>query len=1806
MKGKGKNMLKKALRLLLCSILLLSICGQYLPAAKAESMYLDLAKNATITTSSVNGDQTGNNMIDDSLNTQWESTGARNESVTFDLKKSESFQSVVITWGMDFGFKYKIQISDKNENASFKDVLYHEEGTGAQETWEMPENTTARYVRILIEEAKADSVHVNIKELNIIKEVKEETPKENISLNKPAYASGSELNLDRLGPKGAFDGNLEDMTNGRWSSGNIKNAPQWLYVDLEKQQSFSSIFILWEKAHGTNYELQISNTAKDDDWHTIHTVSDGDGDWDKLTFDKRTARYVRLYITKGVNMGSNGAVSVMEMQIFEEPISEISIDEIVKNFRLPELTNDDVTMPSISYDGGRFTAEMFCSDTDAVVSDKGNIYKPLVDKDVLVTYVVKDNVNEETKEVRNIHITVPGHNATSDSKSVIPVTVPTLQEWVGKTDTYKLSTNTAIVYEDETLKQAADIMKADIYDLFNIQVSTTMYKAKKGDIVLTKDQADVQIGEQGYILDIDDILYIRGTAYQGIFYGTRSVLQALQANGNMQIQKGVARDYPKYEYRKFMLDVARKYMPMWYMEDFVKYASWFKFSDIQVHLNDTSYNGHARFRLESDIPGLTAQDGYYTKDEYREFQSYAKMYGVDIISEFDTPAHSQVFIDQNPLLGFDATHLDIRLNSDKKDTVYKFIADLYEEYLGGDNPVFTSDYFNVGLDEFNANYKEDMTQYTKYVTELVHDKYGKTPLAWASMGCLNTSLTTLPSYPIMDAWANYAINLQSLFKQGYSLVNATNKYGYIVPGGNNGYPDYAKTEEIYNTFSAGKFRDKNNAGIDVAEGHPQIVGGSVSLWNDRGIFNGISTYDVYKRQQSIMPVYAQKFWYGDDETKDYTTFQNDVDRLGEGPNNALDRSVDSKSDQVYNLTFEEVKEQGGKQVIDDQSSNHFQVTTDQTTLIDGEDGNALHFNGNSSLSFEQSAISYPYTMSMDLKLDTYGDENIILFEEDLPRTACDEELQMPDQKQIIYIDAKTHKLAYKRDLYNFTFDYVVPVGSYVKLAMTCNSNTTKLYANGQLVASLNGPTLTNSGSKWADSATIYLPLQHVGTNLTGAIDNLQIYNRELDEKEINKIQGILSIDNVALNKKATSSSQYNASQGPEKAFDGVESASSRWASLRTDDQWLQVDLGATYKVDKIYVNWESAVGKEYKLLGSIDGNEWFDLKHITDGKAGVQVFDELGQKEARYVKMQGIKAATKYGYSILEMKVFQKTNDELFMLIQDIRAQLAKFDVGDHNGQIDETIYQAYQTLVDDYQKIAEGETITDEALITYKTSLTKGLRNVETSIVEVNKQPLIDRIAELKNVSSDDYTKVSFQQLQTVLDEVSVVVEQDSSLSEVQQALQLLNETSSNLVSIKELTLVIIDAKQLNESDYTVESYAKLTDAMKHGEALMEAGTKELVTKAVTSIQDAIHHLVAKDVRIYKEILGSAINKAQALKRSGVLTNVNQKVMKNFEAALDTAVKVYAKEGASDKEMMQAWLDLATIMHYLDFTANTTQLAALITECQNMDLSIYVQDEHMEEYKAALTNAESVLANENSLDVSLTAAFERLINAKANLVLIKDVIDTTVIDFMIYNGDEAVKNIKKYNTTVDSWKVFMDALAEAKTARTELKSQEKIDSAAQALSNAYENIRLIANEETLKELTDFITLIDNVAANEYTTETYVYFMHARASVMNMIDKVNDKTLTMNEYKETQVLMTAVMARIDNDKITITPDVPGNTEDTKKPSSSTDTPSEEVKAPTINGSTKPSTGDVTQTGMIVGGLLVAGLIAIRCRRKPRN
>ena len=117
---------------------------------------------------------------------------------------------------------------------------------------------------------------------------------------------------------------------------------------------------------------------------------------------------------------------------------------------------------------------------------------------------------------------------------------------------------------------------------------------------------------------------------------------------------------------------------------------------------------------------------------------------------------------------------------------------------------------------------------------------------------------------------------------------------------------------------------------------------------------------------------------------------------------------------------------------------------------------------------------------------------------------------------------------------------------------------------------------------------------------------------------------------------ATSSSNENAGLSPNLAVDG--NAGTRWSSGFSDPQWLQVDLGATYNICQVVLNWETAYGKAFQLQTSTDGTNWTSIFSTTTGTGGVQTLNVTGT--GRYLRMYGTTRATQYGYSLWEFEVF--------------------------------------------------------------------------------------------------------------------------------------------------------------------------------------------------------------------------------------------------------------------------------------------------------------------------------------------------------------------------------------------------------------------------------------------------------------------------------------------------------------------------------------------------------------------------------------
>jgi len=206
--------------------------------------------------------------------------------------------------------------------------------------------------------------------------------------------------------------------------------------------------------------------------------------------------------------------------------------------------------------------------------------------------------------------------------------------------------------------------------------------------------------------------------------------------------------------------------------------------------------------------------------------------------------------------------------------------------------------------------------------------------------------------------------------------------------------------------------------------------------------------------------------------------------------------------------------------------------------------------------------------------------------------------------------------------------------------------------------------ISDDGASWSD---VYATTTGAGGNETIPVrQNARFvrmqgvapqtpYGYSLYEFEIygTPIQPVTST-NVALNRPPsayTASTQSNDGSGETnsqpandrsafRSFDG--NPGTRWGSHGGHTNWLQVDLGQTHVIDKVVLMWEAAYANKYIIQVSNDGNSWTNI-HTHDAVASGDHTDEIPlaqPAEGRYVRMQGIEAATQWGLSLYEFEVY--------------------------------------------------------------------------------------------------------------------------------------------------------------------------------------------------------------------------------------------------------------------------------------------------------------------------------------------------------------------------------------------------------------------------------------------------------------------------------------------------------------------------------------------------------------------------------------
>ncbi len=143
---------------------------------------------------------------------------------------------------------------------------------------------------------------------------------------------------------------------------------------------------------------------------------------------------------------------------------------------------------------------------------------------------------------------------------------------------------------------------------------------------------------EGYRLTVGDAVRVEYADYRGLCHALATVSGLLTAcDGGYTLPRGHIEDAPTAAHRGVMLDVARGIKPIDELKEDMAYLARARMNILHLHLFDSVGCAVA---LDC-LPTECILQKHYTKEEVAQIVQLAEVLGLEIIPEFDLPAHSK-------------------------------------------------------------------------------------------------------------------------------------------------------------------------------------------------------------------------------------------------------------------------------------------------------------------------------------------------------------------------------------------------------------------------------------------------------------------------------------------------------------------------------------------------------------------------------------------------------------------------------------------------------------------------------------------------------------------------------------------------------------------------------------------------------------------------------------------------------------------------------------------------------------------------------------------------------------------------------------------------------------------------------------------------------------------------------------------------------------------------------------------------------------------------------------------------------------
>ncbi|MBS1669006.1 MAG: family 20 glycosylhydrolase [Bacteroidetes bacterium] len=444
------------------------------------------------------------------------------------------------------------------------------------------------------------------------------------------------------------------------------------------------------------------------------------------------------------------------------------------------------------------------------------------------------------------------------------------------------------------------------------------------------------IGDEGYTLDVRPThIIIKANKPAGLFYGVQTLLQlmpkeiegkAAAKNVAWQLPLVSVTDYPRFQWRGLMFDVARHFFTKEQVKDFIDQMVKYKFNLLHMHLTDDE-----GWRIEiKSLPKLTSvgawnvkrvgyfgtfappaadeprdYGGFYTQDDIRELVQYAKERFVNILPEIDVPGHSLAAVASYPELSCTPGAENYKVRSGEEimdwshpggpvalldntlcpanDKVYEFLDKVLTEVA----QLFPFEYIHMGGDECPKNFweksdaikvlmqkegiktMEGMQSYFEKKVEKIVESKGKKFMGWDEI--LEGGLA--PNAVVMS-WRGMKGGIEAA-KMGHGVVMSPTNFAYL---------DYMQSDDMVEPHVYATLRLKTAYEFEpLPDGvDPKfIIGGQGNLWSEQLYNVRHMQYMLWPRGQAL----AECLWSPKDK-KNWDWFakktEKNFERMDEG------------------------------------------------------------------------------------------------------------------------------------------------------------------------------------------------------------------------------------------------------------------------------------------------------------------------------------------------------------------------------------------------------------------------------------------------------------------------------------------------------------------------------------------------------------------------------------------------------------------------------------------------------------------------------------------------------------------------------------------------------------------------------------------------------------------------------------------------------------------------------------------------------------------------------------------------------------